>query len=140
MRKDALAGAAAGEEGFFVVVAGVGADDDGDAGFATADTEVGILHDHGEGRAGGVPDLGFLSESADGAEGFELGEVALLDAVDLGEVVECFVGEFGVGGVFEDAQEDGAGLLVAVLADGEDAAEEVGRGWRWTGLSSRRVP
>ena len=70
--------------------------------------------------------LRLLAEAADGAQGFELGQVALLDAVDLGEVEERLVGEIGVRGVLEDGEEDPAGLLVAGPGGGEHAAEEIG--------------
>ena len=84
------------------------------------------MHHDGKGFAGSMPELGFLAETTDGAEGFELGEEALLDAVYLGEVIERFVGELRVGCLFENREEDFAGGEVVVLANGEDSAKEVG--------------
>ena len=69
---------------------------------AAADAEIGILHDDGQGVAGRLPLLRFLAEAADRAQRFQLCEKALLDAIDLGEVVERLVGEFRVGRVFQD--------------------------------------
>ena len=76
----------------FLIVARLSADDDRDAGVTAADAEVGILDDDGKRVARGLPLLRFLAEPSDRAECFELGQEALLDAVDLGEVVEGFVG------------------------------------------------
>ena len=76
----------------FLIVARLSADDDRDAGVTAADAEVGILDDDGKRVARGLPLLRFLTEASDRAQGLELGQEALLDAVDLGEVVECLVG------------------------------------------------
>ena len=55
-----------------------------------------------------------------------MGQEALFDPIDFGEVVECFVGKFGIGGLLQDGEEDPAGFLVIVLTDCEDSLEEVG--------------
>ena len=107
------------------IVARLGADFDRDARVAAADAEIGILHDDGQGVAGRLPLLRFLAEAADRAQRFQLGEKALLDAIDLGEVVERLVGEFRIGRVFQHGKEDAARALVVILAEGEDSEEEV---------------
>ena len=64
-----------------------------------------------------MPEFGLASQSADRAQRFELGQVALLDTVDLGQVEEGFIGEFGIGCALQDGEEDPAGGLVVFLAD-----------------------
>ena len=108
------------------IIPGFGGDDDWDAGITTTDAEVGILHHDGKSFTGGVPEFGFLSEASDGTEGLELGKKALFDSVDFSEVVERFVGQFGVGCLLQNGEENLAGFLVVVLSDRKDAAEEVG--------------
>ena len=119
--EDALAGAAAGEEGLFHIVTGFGPDHHRDAGVAVADAEVGILDHHRDRGARGVPELELLAEAANGPQGFELGEEALLDAVDLGEVEEGLVGKVGIRRILEHGEEDAARLVVLILAQGDHA-------------------
>ena len=73
-----------------------------------------------------MPLFGLLSEASHRAKGLELGQKALFDAVYLCEVKESFIGQFGIGSLFKNREEDFTGLLVVFLTNGEDPTEEVG--------------
>ncbi len=123
--EQALAGAAADEVDDLLIAARLGGDAHRDAGMAPADAQVAVLDHDRQRLARRVPALAVAAQSADGAQQLQLIDVALLGAVDLGQVVEHLVGQFGGRHAFQDGAEDGAGLLAVAAPAGQHAAQEL---------------
>ena len=93
--EQALASTAACQHQLLRIATRVCRDIDRDLQIAATDAEVTVVNHDKKRMTGRVPALGSLPQSADRAEHVQLCEKTLLDSINLGQVVECLVGQLG---------------------------------------------